>query len=93
MNGIEASLGASGTGVHRGDRIWWDLHDWSATDSVPAVVGSFPEPFLHGTAGRRLPTTLACASDATKACQRVAAEFQHLGSRCPDGAARDGLGL
>jgi hypothetical protein len=48
VNGVEASQGAATTGVHRGDRIWWDLHDWSATDSVPAVVGSFPEPFIHG---------------------------------------------
>ena len=39
------------------------------------MVGSFPEPFVHGTGGRRLPTTLACASDADAACKRVAAEF------------------
>ncbi|MBV9804366.1 MAG: DUF4430 domain-containing protein [Solirubrobacterales bacterium] len=92
VNGIEASLGAAGTGVHRGDRIWWDLHDWSATDSVPAVVGSFPEPFVHGKGGRRLPTTLACASDATKACQRVAAEFQRLGVAAPTAQLGTGSG-
>ena len=61
---IEARLGAASTAVHRGDRIWWDLHDWTATDSIPAVVGSFPEPFIHGVGGRRLPTTLECAPDA-----------------------------
>ena len=38
-----------------GDRVWWDRHDWGATDDVPAVVGSFPEPFLHGIDGKRLP--------------------------------------
>jgi hypothetical protein len=79
VNGLQASQGAAGTAVHKGDRIWWDLHDWSATDSIPAVVGSFPEPFLHGTGGRRLPTTLACASDAKTACKRAAAEFQAIG--------------
>ncbi|MGN6870238.1 MAG: DUF4430 domain-containing protein [Solirubrobacteraceae bacterium] len=78
VNGLQATLGAAGTAVHKGDRIWWDLHDWSATDSIPAVVGSFPEPFVHGTGGRRLPTTLACATDAKAACQRVGAEFQSL---------------
>jgi hypothetical protein len=83
VNGLQASLGAAGTAVHRGDRIWWDLHDWSATDSIPAVVGSFPEPFVHGTGGRRLPTTLACASDAGAACKRVAAEFHKIGVRTP----------
>lgn len=83
VNGVQASLGAGGTKVHRGDRIWWDLHDWSATDSIPAVVGSFPEPFLHGLGGRRWPTTLACASDAGAACKRVASEFKALGVPAP----------
>ncbi len=79
VNGIQAALGAAGTAVHRGDRIWWDLHDWTATDSVPAVVGSFPEPFLHGKGGRRWPTTLACASDTATACKRVASALKAVG--------------
>jgi Domain of unknown function (DUF4430) len=79
VNGMQARAGAASTAVHRGDRIWWDLHDWSATNSVPAVVGSFPEPFLHGQRGRRLPTTLECASDASAACKRVAAELKAVG--------------
>ena len=79
INGVQAALGAAGTGVHRGDRIWWDLHDWTATDSIPAVVGLFPEPFVHGMGGRRWPTTLACASDATAACKQVASELKAVG--------------
>ena len=79
VNGIEASKGAASTAVHRGDRIWWDLHDWSATDSVPAVVGSFPEPFVHGSGGRRLPTVIECAPDASAACSQVAAELKAVG--------------
>ena len=79
VNGVEAPMGAAGTAVHRGDRIWWDLHDWSATDSIPAVVGSFPEPFEHGTGGRRLPVELECANDVTRACSRVSRELSHLG--------------
>jgi hypothetical protein len=76
---VQARVGAASTAVHRGDRIWWDLHDWSATNSVPAVVGSFPEPFLHGQAGRRLPTTLECASDASAACNVVASRLKAVG--------------
>lgn len=81
VNGVQASMGAAGTAVHRGDRIWWDLHDWTATDSIPAVVGSFPEPFLHGKGGKRWPTTLACAPDTTTACKRVASELKAIGVR------------
>jgi hypothetical protein len=65
--------------VHRGDRIWWDLHDWSATESIPAVVGSFPEPFVHGVGGKRLPTVLECASDVRAACDRVTAALRSFG--------------
>jgi len=76
VNGVQAPEGAAGTAVHRGDQVWWDLHDWSATDSIPAVVGSFPEPFLHGVGGRRFPTTLQCATDASSACERVSATLR-----------------
>jgi hypothetical protein len=79
VNGIEAKRGAAGTAVHRGDRIWWDLHDWSVTNSVPAVVGSFPEPFLHGTGGKRLPTTIECAPEASEPCAQVAARLKAAG--------------
>jgi hypothetical protein len=79
VNGIEASQGAAATSVHKGDRIWWDLHDWSAAQDTPAVVGSFPEPFVHGIGGRRLPTTLECASDVGAACQRVSNELTAIG--------------
>jgi hypothetical protein len=98
VNGIEASLGAAGTSVHRGDRIWWDLHDWSATDSIPAVVGSFPEPFIHGVGGRRFPVTIECASDAGTACERVTAELDSIGvpvasQAIGTGSGSDSLGV
>ncbi len=79
VNGIEAPEGAAGTAVHRGDRIWWDLHDWSQTDSIPAVVGSYPEPFVHGIGGRRLPTVVECASSQSAACTRVAGAMRAAG--------------
>ena len=79
VNGVEAPQGAATTAVHHGDRIWWDLHDWSATYSIPAVVGSFPEPFVHGVGGRRLPTVLECESSAGVACKRVQATLSATG--------------
>jgi uncharacterized protein DUF4430 len=78
VNGVQAPMGAATTAVHKGDRIWWDLHDWTVTNSIPAVVGSFPEPFLHGTGGRRLPVTLECGSDVQTACARVTRELHSL---------------
>lgn len=79
VNGIEAPQGAATTAVHAGDRIWWDLHDSTASEPAPAVVGSFPEPFLQGIGGRRLPTVLQCAPDASAACKRVSSQLSQLG--------------
>jgi hypothetical protein len=71
INGVQAAVGAASTAVHRGDRIWWDLHDWQAAESIPAVVGSYPEPFVHGLAGKRYPTTIECGPGVQSACQTV----------------------
>jgi hypothetical protein len=75
VNGVEAPKGAASTAVHKDDHIWFDLHDWQATDSIPAVVGSFPEPFTNGVAGKRYPVTLGCGATVQSACQRIASEF------------------
>lgn len=73
VNGVEATQGAGAIKLHPGDRVWWDRHDWSATMRVPAVVGSYPEPFLHGSDGKRWPVRIECArGGATSACDAVA---------------------
>jgi hypothetical protein len=48
VNGLEARVGATDVTVHAGDRVWWDYRPWTDLPTVPAVVGSFPEPFVHG---------------------------------------------
>jgi hypothetical protein len=80
VNGIEAPKGAAATNVHPGDHIWWDRHDWSATDRIPAVVGSFPQPFLNGIEGKRLPVRVECANVGGYACDTVTARLraQHV---------------
>jgi Domain of unknown function (DUF4430) len=78
VNGVEAGKGAADTRVHAGDSVWWDLHDWSQTDDIPAVVGSFPEPFLAGIDGKRLPVRVECA-DVGAACTLVRARLRALG--------------
>lgn len=79
VNGLQAPRGAAATRVNPGDRIWWDRHDWGATHTVPAVVGSFPEPFLHGMGGKRIPVRIDCAADAGPACGVVAGRLAGAG--------------
>jgi hypothetical protein len=42
---------------------------------VPAVVGSFPEPFLHGIDGKRLPVRVECVAPGSDPCKRVASRL------------------
>ncbi len=79
VNGVESTKGAAATNVLSGDHIWWDRHDWSQAEEVPAVVGSFPEPFLDGLEGKRLPVRVECASLAGFACRTVAARLRATG--------------
>jgi hypothetical protein len=79
VNGVEAPKGAAETDVHPGDSIWWDLHDWSQTEDVPAVVGSYPEPFLSGIEGKRLPVRIECAEVQSQACRTVTSRLRALG--------------
>lgn len=71
VNGIESSTGATSRKVHGGDVIWWDHHDWSTAMRVPAVVGSFPQPFLSGVDGERLPVRIDCAPATERVCDEV----------------------
>ena len=79
VNGVEARKGAAATNVNAGDHIWWDRHDWSATNDVPAVVGSFPEPFLNGIEGKRLPVRVECADVEGFPCHAVVQRLRALG--------------
>jgi Domain of unknown function (DUF4430) len=79
VNGVQAPQGAAATELHPGDHVWWDLHDWSQTDSVPAVVGSFPEPFVNGVGGKRWPVRVECADSSSEPCQTVDQRLRALG--------------
>jgi hypothetical protein len=74
VNGIESPTGATQVAVRGGDRVWWDYRDWTSAMSVPAVVGSWPQPFAAAEA----PTTVDCAG-AGAPCAEVRASLEHAG--------------
>jgi Domain of unknown function (DUF4430) len=90
VNGVEASKGAAATNVYPGDQIWWDHHDWSRTEDVPAVVGSFPEPFLRGLGGQRYPVRIECTSLTSSPCRTVVARLREEGVPAAIAAAGSG---
>ena len=95
VNGILAGDGAAAHPVAPADRVWWDHHDWTATPDVFAVVGAFPEPFLSGVAGKRLPVRIDCAGDAGDACdevsRRLAGAGVKAGRSAPGGFGGEGV--
>jgi hypothetical protein len=79
VNGIEQDVGAAEKEMHRGDRVWWDYRDWTTAMRVPAVVGSFPEPFIHGSDGKSFPVRIDCARGADETCNGLADRLSRAG--------------
>jgi hypothetical protein len=74
VNGVAPEKGLT---VHDGDRIWFDRHTPAA--AIPAVIGSFPEPFVHGTDGKQLPSRVECAEARSEACRAVTKGLRAVG--------------
>jgi hypothetical protein len=91
VNGVESTIGAADYSLHGGESIWWDYRDWDAAMRVPAVVGSWPQPFLAGYEGKQRPVAVECL-DGGGACnevdERLAAEGVEVSAQPPSGAIR-----
>ncbi|RJQ52290.1 MAG: DUF4430 domain-containing protein [Actinobacteria bacterium] len=58
VNGVQAPVGAGERVLHAGDKVWWDYHSWERYQSIPAVIGQFPEPFVRGYGGKPFPVEI-----------------------------------
>jgi Domain of unknown function (DUF4430) len=86
VNGVEATVGAADYQLHGGESIWWDYRDWGAAMRVPAVVGSWPQPFLGGYDGKRRPVAVDClGGDA--ACAVVRGSLESVGVSVAPGSS------
>jgi Domain of unknown function (DUF4430) len=91
VNGYEGDRSASEYRLHDGDIAWWDYRRWEAEGEARVVVGAFPEPFLHGFAGKLRPAVVryepATAERARTLGSEVgAASVEPLGTAVPRGA-------
>jgi hypothetical protein len=91
VDGVESPIGAADYSLRGGERIWWDYRDWAATNHVPAVVGSWPAPFVGGYEGERHPVSLECEGGGgacALARRALRAEGVALATGSPQGAIR-----
>ena len=71
VNGVESEVGAAEVEVRAGDRIWWDHRDWTDAMRVPAVAGSWPEPFVRGAEGETVEVECVAARPPCQAARRA----------------------
>ena len=88
VNGTEAAVGAAEYELSPGDVVQWDYRRWDGAMRVPAIVGAYPEPFVHGHEGKRLPVRVECTDDGDTACGEVTRRLRSLGVK----AGRASLG-
>ena len=95
VDGVESPVGAAEASLSGGEKIWWDLHDWSASEHVPAVVGSWPAPFTTGWEGHEPAVFVECLAgggacgEAAKALEGEGAKVGGAaGGKAPSGAIR-----
>ena len=85
VNGVESPIGAAEVSLDGGEKIWWDIHDWSASEHVPAVVGSWPAPFTTGWEGHEPVVVVECEGGGA-ACASVTEALEAEGVKVAEGA-------
>jgi len=90
VNGVESTVGAADYSLQGDEAIWWDYRDWSAAMRVPAVVGSFPQPFLDGYDGQKRPVAVECLGGGG-ACGVVEEKLEEAGVEVSSGSSSGGI--
>src|SRR5436190_2972766 len=80
VNGIESPVGSADVQVKGGEKIWWDYRDWTAAMSVPAVVGSWPEPFAQNSVDHPQAVPVECLG-VRPACETVSKRIDEAGAK------------
>ena len=91
VNGYEGDRSAAEYRLRDGDVVWWDYREWQREGEARVVVGAFPEPFVHGYAGKTRPAVVRYAPGAAKRAERLAdlvasSSVEPLGTAVPPGA-------
>ncbi len=71
VNGICPDVGGLDYKINPGEVIWWDYHVWKAGFANAAVIGCYPEPFLHGYNGQMKTTIIMCLTDDLERGKRL----------------------
>ena len=79
VNGILTNVGARNYILHEGDVERWDFHSWGFCSFVSALIGDFPEPFVHGYGGEARPAVVVYEPGLEDEAGDVAGMLARLG--------------
>jgi len=79
INGISAKAGAHDYTIRPGDVERWDFHHWGYRSFVPALIGDFPEPFIHGYRGKVYATVVVYEQSFKEEAEALRDELTELG--------------
>ncbi|KGG81039.1 hypothetical protein Y919_02980 [Caloranaerobacter azorensis H53214] len=89
VNGILAPIGVAEYRPQPDDEIWWDYHDWSITMFIPAVIGSYPHPFINGFFGKNPGTVIMYTEDFKEGAEKLKKSLNDIGVKQVDIALFD----
>ena len=79
VNGVESEVGAAEYELSPGRPRPVGLPRLGAAMRVPAIVGAFPEPFLHGVEGKRRPVRVECDDAESEPCRDAKDALERVG--------------
>ncbi|MDD2620162.1 MAG: DUF4430 domain-containing protein [Syntrophomonadaceae bacterium] len=79
VNGIACDVGVLDYDPQNAGSVWWDYHPWQMGPANSAVIGSSPEPFLHGYRGTVKPTLIMSSPADVKASKLMKETLETLG--------------
>ncbi len=80
VNGLLSKYFAGGYTTRPGDVMLWDFHPWAgACHGSSAIIGSFPEPLLHGYEGQARPSTVVYGEGFRAQAENIAKGLRKLG--------------
>ncbi len=90
INGICSDQGAMAYNLNKGDTIWWDYHKWGSKNTMnTSVIGSFPEPFVHGYGMDKYPTIIMTTKKNTDLANELKESLEQVGVQSVETNALD----
>lgn len=79
INGMVSNVGAGDYVLKEGDIEHWDFRDWSYQQFVPAIIGSYPQPFLSGFRTSVSPTLVVYEATFHKEAESLVDDLKQMG--------------